>query len=596
MKRYIIPIYIFVGVALLLTACKDALEPKIDNTYSDDVTWTLPDKAQGVLMNAYFNIPSQYNSYDGNNFLDVVTDNAVTNSFSSPIYQLATTGLNVGNNPVGTWTIAYNQFRNIHLFLENGLTDKVVYNLGRPSVNDSIKTRLRGEAYFLRAWWGFKLLQQYGGKTTDGEALGYPIDSIIAVSKKDITNTDIRRNTYEECLDRILRDCDTARKYLPVNSYIGDNLIIGITNLGRADKRTALCLKSIAALYAASPAYQPNTITRITGMGAFTVVDQVAYEDKWKRAATLAQQALNVLGNYTQLAVADFTNQNSPEEFTWRKYANNQQLEVDNYPPANFGNGKTSPSQNLVDAFPASNGFPITDSRSGFNAAVPYLNRDPRLERTVYRNEQILPFDVVGANDRALATFVGGRDTRSVFPNATRTGYYLRKWLSVADRSTSVTGINSTHHYYAMIRRAEIYLNYIEASNEAYGPTGVGPGSTKSAATVLKELRTAALITSNVYVDEIAAKGKEAFRKLIQNERRIELAFENQRYFDMRRWVLPLNESVKGIEITPTVPGQFTYKEVEVEKRNFNNIRDYYMPLPYDELLKSPNMKNNLGW
>src|SRR5690606_20093345 len=98
------------------------------------------------------------------------------------------------------------------------------------------------------------------------------------------------------------------------------------------------------------------------------------------------------------------------------------------------------------------------------------------------------------------------------------------------------------------------------------------------------------------YVDEVAALGKEAFRELILRERRLELAFENHRYFDLRRWLRPLNEPIYGVQIMLEDDGSLTYSTKMVETRNFNAIKHYYAPLPYDELVKSPNLINNLGW
>src|SRR5690606_28449406 len=137
--------------------------------------------------------------------------------------------------------------------------------------------------------------------------------------------------------------------------------------------------------------------------------------------------------------------------------------------------------------------------------------------------------------------FERGRDSRSGNAQNTRTGYYLRKWLSVQPGLTDVENPGSDHHYHALLRKTELFLNLAEASNEAYGPMGMGPEQTLSAADIVKFIRDRAGITIHTYIDEMAAMGKDAFRKIIQNERRIELAFENHRYFDMRRWVLPLN-------------------------------------------------------
>jgi hypothetical protein len=343
------------------------------------------------------------------------------------------------------------------------------------------------------------------------------------------------------------------------------------------------------ALYGASPANQDNSVTTITGMGTFTIGNQTAYSDKWKRAATLSQEAITLVGNFTTLSINDYNNPTFPNEIIWARFINNRSIEALNYPVAHRGIAFTGPSQNLVGAFPARNGYPITDARSLYDANNPYLNRDPRLDLTVYRNGSTL-------DGVPLEIYVGGRDSKERFQNNTRTGYYLRKWLSKKNNLLdAITPLND-YHYNVLFRKTELFLNLAEASNEAYGPIVIAPGSTQSALTIIKNIRTAAGITGNAYVDEVAALGKDEFRKLIQNERRIALAFENQRYFDLRRCLLPLNETLTGVKIVKDALGGLTYSVINVEERKFNNIKYYYHPLPYSETSKSPSLINNLGW
>ncbi len=566
------------------------LEPIIDSNYPDEVTWSLPDKAQGVLMNAYGNIPNRFDFYSGTNFLDAATDNAVTNNYSSGIFRVGSAGaISSLDNPVGDWSNAYTQFRNIHLFLENGLTPKVVYDLTSASNDSLYKRRLRGEAYFLRAWWGFQLLQQYGGKTGTGAALGYPIQ-LRTLTEEEAKRVDITRNSYEECAMQIMNDCDSAFVYLP-SEYSGSDNITGATNIGRADKKVAITLKARVAVYAASPAYQPDDIVKLNTMGSFTITDDIKYQDKWIRAESVAVSAIAVTGNFSSLKLADFSNATTPAEFIWRRFHNARFMEEAHYSPYEFGNGITGPSQNLVDAFPALNGYPITDARSNYNSQNPYANRDPRLALNIYYNNAII-------DGRPLETFDGGLDSRKFFYNATRTGYYVKKWLSVKPDMLNPTNPVNDFHYYVMLRKTELFLNLAEALNEAYGPTVKPAGRTFSASDIIKNIRKGAGLTatsSDAYVNEVAAKGKDDFRKLIQNERRLELAFENHRYFDMRRWLLPLDEVVKGINIIKD-GSAFIYNVIDVEPRPLNNVKYYYMPLPYYEVSRSKTLVNNLGW
>src|SRR5690606_2074653 len=344
---------------------------------------------------------------------------------------------------------------NIHLFLENGLTDKVTYNIKDPAADESIKKRLKGEALFLRAWWGFKLLQQYGGKATNGIALGYPIVTSTVIGE-DALNLEVRRHTYEECVTQILKDCDDAAALLPV-VYTGGDAILGSANIGRANQQMAAALKSRVAIYAASPANQDNSVTVINGMGDFSVIDPIVYEDKWKRAINLSQSAISLIGNFSSLKPADFNSPTFPNEIIWARYANNVQMEDLNYPVAHYGKAYTAPSQNLVNAFQASNGYPITDVRSLYNDQDPYINRDPRLTLNVLHNTSLL-------NQRPIETFIGGRDSKERYQNNTRTGYYLRKWITSKNDLLNPESRIYDYQYHVLLRRAELFLNLAEAS------------------------------------------------------------------------------------------------------------------------------------
>ncbi|HLP37710.1 RagB/SusD family nutrient uptake outer membrane protein [Lacibacter sp.] len=588
MKRYTYLYYLLLSVTVL-AGCKKMLEPRVDNTFAEDINWKLPNKAEGVLIDIYADIPSRFDFYNGNNFLDAATDNAVTNNFNSGIYRLGSGALAANDNPLGDWTNLYNQIAKANQFIEKGLTANTIYDIVSTANDSIIKRKLRGEAYFLRAWNSFQLLQLYGGKTNAGEALGYPISTKV-LTDAEAKNLNITRNTYQECAAQIMNDCDSAVKYLPTQ-YAGTDAVFGIRNLGRADLRVAAALKAKTALYAASPAYQTDAVTKITAMGQFSVVDAAEYNTNWIRATESARQAIVLIGNFTSLKPADFSNPVTPADFIWRRFHNNNFMEYAQYPPHEYGDAVTGPSQNLVESFPALNGYPITDARSGYSAQNPYANRDPRLSMNVYFNSALI-------DGREVQLFDGGLDARSRYFNASRTGYYLKKWLSVKSDLLNPLNPLLDFHYYVMLRKTEVYLNFAEAANEAYGPNVIPPGASFSASTVIKNIRKGAGLTaatSDAYVNEVAALGKDAFRNLIQNERRLELAFENHRYFDLRRWVLPLNATVKGVVVTKT-GSTYSYAVQNVEDRKLDMIRNYYLPLPYTELSKSPSLVNNFGW
>ncbi|RAV28097.1 RagB/SusD family nutrient uptake outer membrane protein [Sinomicrobium soli] len=588
MNKFNTRIQILVLFILGSTVISCSLDPEIDNTYGEEYAFTLPEKAEGLLMNAYSNLPNTIVDDYGGNFLDAATDNAVTNDFNSNIYRMSQGGLTANSNPVSVWGAAYNQFRNVHFFLENGLGPQVNYDITNEENNIRKKRNLKGEAFYLRAWWGFRLLQVYGGKTAEGDALGYPIILSLKSDEEAQDLDTVERNTYKECVAQIEQDLDSAMVYLPLE-YAGSDPVTGELQIGRADQQVVAALKARVAVYAASPAYQPDSVTRLTGMGQFSITDQGIFEAQWEQAARAAQEAIDLIGALPGLSEADFNSNNTPDEFIWRSYHRNRSLENQNYPFGEYGQARTGPSQNLVDTFYSENGFPITDTRSGYDPEHPYEHRDPRLYLNVLYNG-------VELNNSPLQIYEGGKDSRTVYPQNTRTGYYLRKWLSLAPGIIDVENPGNDYHYNPYLRKTEVYLNFAEASNEAFGPNGVGPGMAYSAVDVIKMIRDKAGITDNTYVDEVAAQGKEAFRELVLRERRLELAFENHRYFDMRRWLMPLDEAVRGMRIEQKGEDTYSYTVFEVEERKFSDIKYYYAPLPYEELVKSPKLIDNLGW
>jgi len=584
------------GLAVFgFVACEDTLDPEIDNAYGDEWTWVNADKAEGVLMNAYNNI-SKYHLDYGDNFLDVATDDAVTNNYSSSAYELATGDLSSSSNPIGCWDNCYEQINYCNMFLAYGLSEDITYYLADEVTDSLYRRRLKGEAYFLRAFWQMKLLRLYGGLTDDGEALGFPISIEYEDAEAGNYTEDVERDSYEACVLQIMADCDTAIQYLP--EEYGDSeysAVYGEDEFeGRATSKAAYALKSRAAIYAASPAYQPE--------GSYAISDD-SIAAKWERAALVAYQAINDgnLGSFSALTedmLAGTTLTSTPDDYLFRKYHKSYYYEKRNLPPAFLGYGYTSPSQNLVNAFPDSDGYPITDSRSSYDPQNPYDNRDPRMDLVIYHNG-----DAVENSGRALEIYEGGMDAPASDYQNTRTGYYLRKWLSQEAGMLTVGDMTTVQHMYAYLRRAEVYFNYAEAANEAAGPSGIVPGTSMSALEIMRDIRQKSIgISSDTYLDEVAGLGTESMRELIQNDRRIEFAFENMRYFDMRRWLLDLNETVTGCTIelsgdeyvfTGTDPEAET---IEVEERPFNDEKYYYAPIPNDEILKSPNMKQNKGW
>lgn len=256
------------------------------------------------------------------------------------------------------------------------------------------------------------------------------------------------------------------------------------------------------------------------------------------------------------------------------------------YPPTLFGNGRMNPTQNLVDAFPMANGYPITEAGGEYRSTAPYEGRDPRLATYIIYN---------GAKEGPSNSIIytgsqsGTDDGLNVLSTSTRTGYYMKKLLIMSVNCNPASTSGKTH-YRPRIRATEIFLNYAEAANEAWGPKGTGTHG-YSAYDVIKAIRKRAGVggTDDPYLESCAAD-PDKMRQLIRNERRLELCFEGFRFWDLRRWKADMNETIRGVDIKGS-----TITPINVEERAFKDYM-YYGPIPYSEILKFSNLKQNKGW
>ena len=594
-----------VGAAMLgmtlslgLTSCDDLFEPAIENHLGFDYAYEHPDYADNVLGNAYTRLPN--GSYS---FNDVATDDAVSNDVSNSYRKM--TGIDSwtsSSNPIETWRNCRAAIQYINLFLAN--VDKVNWN-SNETVRDMYHQRYVGEARGLRALFMYYLLRAHGGYDDQGNLLGVPIILEPTTVSSDFNALEVRAS-YADCMKQLIEDAEEAIRVLPVDYKDTDNetetvncfgktytvtkatynRVLGTNFAGRFSGRIARAVLAQAALMAASPAFAD-------GSG-------VTYE----QAAKYAKNVLDLNGGvsgidtdglewYADPNMSNLSGGECPKEVMWRtEKSNNNDLEADNYPPSIYGKGRINPTQNLVDAFPAANGYPIANAKSGFDAENPYANRDPRLAKYIIFNGQTAGSGSSVINTQAdnSANLDGLNKDVS---KSTRTGYYMKKLLR-QDINLDPNVNSKQNHYTARIRYTELYLDYAEAANEAYGPTG---GSGFSAYDVIKAIRQRAGIKDengqDPYLESIK-NDKDKMRELIRNERRIELCFEGFRFWDLRRWKLDITEEAKGVSITNVGAGK-KYETISVEKRNFKE-NGYYGPVPYDQILNFPSLAQNKGW
>ena len=324
-------------------------------------------------------------------------------------------------------------------------------------------------------------------------------------------------------------------------------------------------IKARVLLLAASPAFNP--------------ADD---ESKWVDAANAAAEIIDAFGGVSALTNSrlDYYLSMSNSDHLWRRDAvSNRGWETNNYPPSHNGNGNTNPSQNLIDAFPGSNGYPIDDLNSGYVGTTPYINRDPRLAKWIIHHETTLKGTTINTIDDALDG-IG-----KVAERSTRTGYYMLKLMNPNVSLVSGAEVNQLHAVNLM-RYTEAFLIYAEAANHAWGPDGKG-NHTYSARDIIARLRSTAGITGNdPYLASLVTQSD--FEALIRNERRLELCFENSRFWDLRRWgeLAAMKAEVRG-----TTTGGTT--SFVVEQRPY---ADYmiYGPIPVGEVRKG--LEQNRGW
>ena len=574
--------------AVAMTSCDDLFEPAKENNLGLEYMYDNPQYAEGILGNAYTRIPCADYTFN-----EVATDDAVSNDAENEWRQIASGSWTSENNPTERWRNCRAAIMYLNLFLDNA--DKVKWaedEMAARMYND----REKGEAYGMRAMYMYYLLQAHGGVASDGQLLGVPI---VTDPEGADSESNLPRNTFAECLQAIYDDCNRALELLPTNyrditsaseipaKYSGANVgqynrVFGSLFQLRMSGAIVEAFRSKAALLAASPAFAASGATMSQAADyAAVVLDRIG-----------GVQGMDPIGWtwYCNKEIDALGSGQLPKEMLWRgEISNSNTRESDMFPPSLYGKGRVNPSQNFVDAFPMANGYPISDARSGYNPEKPYENRDPRLDAYV-----VFDGSVAGVNSKVINTSVDDPDNRdglnNVTGSSTRTGYYMRKMIR-QDINLDPSSTSQQKHYNARIRFTEIFLNYAEAANEAWGPTGSGSHG-YSAYDIIKALHDRAGV-GNDYLESIKGD-KDAMRELIRNERRIELSFEGFRFWDIRRWKANMTESAKGVSIK-TVNGKKTYSPIEVDSRNY---KDYmiYGPVPYSEKLKFSSLLQNQGW
>ncbi len=539
---------------------------------------------KGLLTAIYSDLPDGMQYIGTSAMMASASDEAEFTSETNAVQAFNTGSWNAINNPDYIWDKYYRDIRRVDQFLLS--TDKInlnQYKLDPSASAQQVYTsnlaeirRWKYEARFLRAFYYFELVKRYGGIPLINQAL---------TLEEDFSKT--KRNSLNDCINFITNECDSAALELPLTGSTAP-YIVG-NDLGRATKLSALALKSRVLLYAASDLF--NTTTWAGGYANPEYISLPAGDRmlRWKAAADAAKACIDAspavtLGAYKSL----FNTFNNAEiimsRINWVGGNNTNDFEKYNS-PIGFPSGQSgnTPSQDMVDAYEVKVNATTAvkfDWNDPVMAASPYSNRDPRLGFSVTVNNASF-----GTPARAVETFTGGKDAKPI-PNATKTGYYLRKYLN---ESLNISSGNTASHSWIFFRFPEMYLNYAEALNE-YSP---GNADIKKYVDLVRTRGGVAMPPMPSGLSQTAAKD------VIRNERRVELAFEDHRFWDVRRWMVApatLGVPLRGVDVTKNATtGVFTYSPFTVENRVFQP-KMYLYPIPQTEINISPLLVQNPQW
>ena len=491
-----------------------------------------------------------------------------------------------------TWNAIYSNIRKCNVTLE-----------GLEQATFADKDRMAGEVRFLRAYYYHQLVRLYGGVP------------VITKAYKLVDDFEAPRDKFEDVIKFISDECDAAANLLPL-SYTGNNI-------GRATKGTALALKSRILLYAASDLY--NT----TVFPSYSNPELIGYTDKsaasrtarWQAAKNAAKAVID-LGVYSlykanpdasddivQNYVETYLNKYNPDEDIWNRFETSKTMYNDrNLARLNGmngwgGQGNNAPTGNHVDAYEMSDGTKF-DWNNPDHKAFPYKNRDPRFYATIHHEGQqwvprpdyskdIDPYGIIqfgyfetwDAVNNKMVIKPGIDSRNSVFEpwNSGQTLYLMRKFIDPSYYPP--TGTDWQEISWRYFRYAEILLNYAEACIEL--------GEDAEARTYINMVR------RRVNMPDVTESGS-ALRARYRNERRIELCFEEQRFYDVRRWVIgpegytdtyKANVTYKLLpdNTTSTVPTIF--HEI-LERRAWIN-KAYFFPIMRDEMNKNSKLIQN---
>src|SRR5690554_3084093 len=543
------PILIIFSSLIWLFSCNDELlEVQPSDQLSDAVVFDSPETANlflndiynnlnaGPIGSSWLNLPTQI----GNDPLADYTDNAIYGAVGgTPSYQLFDNSSYGPSTPLfrETWRRMYANIRKCNLFIEK---------ITASGIEEDAKKGMIAEARFLRAYFYKTLIDLYGGVPLITQVLDRNSGDEIAFP----------RNTYEECVSFIQTECAEAAENLPLR-------ITDSRDLGRPTAGAALALKGQEELYAGKWEDAVETHKKIIDSGVYDLFpdyaglfyannennEEVIFDIQY--AATLRPKRINQFWGVVDL-------------------------------PSGGGWGNCGPTQNLVDSYEFVDGKTEAEGSAFFDPSNPYANRDKRFyasiiyDGSIWRGKPV--YTRLGVPNNPNEINLTGRGG-----NTGRSGYFMKKLQdsTLLSSPSTLDGANVIIYRYA-----EVLLNYAEAKNELSGPD-------QSVYEAINAIR--ARVGQPPLPEGL---GQDEMRDRIRRERRIELAFEGKRFYDMRRWRISesvFSQPIYGMKITEE-GGRLQYEKVPIREVTFHPSKNYLNPIPQYAIDQNVKLEQNPGY
>lgn len=581
--------YILLIVAFFSISCnKEFLDKQPDDMLTIDQLFKNRKETEKYLRNVYSQIPDEFTPW--NTYLGIADEGDLLFASVPQHNQINTGNWSSVSVPFNDYGSLYRGIRSASVFIERvgECVECDTYAAGSTTVWGA-------EARALRAWYYFLLLKKFGPIVLVKEPL--PVDVEVA-------QTQLPRNSFDECVDYIIQELDGAQPELPAK-------ITDTRDFGKVDSRVVQAMKSRVLLYAASPLWNGNAdYANFKNSDGKQLVNTTYDANKWKKAADAAKALIDMMpeGLYKKnvanvfdpfVSYRDLFLDKFNYEVIWAR-AGTDSWNYHKYlaPRQVTGYNGLAATQNQVDAYYMENGKQINEPGSGYvengfsSASTKYTSsgtwnmyvaREPRFYASILYNGDIWPF--TGEGNIKVQMYATGASGKNGSHDYAPSGYLVQKYISPSS-NVRTGSIESTAYIY--FRLGEIYLNYAEALNE-FAP---GNSDIKKYIDLIHERAGIPGLPTGLSQSEM--------RERIRQERRIELAFESQRAFDTRRWKIAeqtdggpmwgMNAS-KGTSFTDAS----FYERTVFETRVFQK-KHYIWPIPQSEMDRNKAMVQNPGW